>query len=454
MNKTINTHFLSGALVYGHGISNILIEDNRISAIAPDLICPAGAEAIELNGKLIFPGLINTHHHLAQSLLKAVPAGINHNLQQWLGAVPYQFWPHYTPDTMYAAAMIGFSELLQSGCTTCADHHYLYYRDSSAEIEQALLQAANDSGIRFVLCRGISTTQGTHRGLQHTRLAPETIDQALGRLEQLRQKMHSNNDDTMSKLVVAPTSLIHSSTPNDLQLLAHYARQHGLRLHSHLLEVIHDNDVAKAREGISAIDYADSVGWLGNDVWFAHMVFADANAIAKLGANQTGISHCPTSNCRLGSGIAPIPKLQSSGAQIALGVDGSASAESGSMINELMQSWLMHRTVNGASSTTVESCIDWATVGGAKVLGYNKLGSLQVGMLADLAIYNINQPRFAGIWEPEWIPVVCGEPLEADYVMVNGKWRIKAGKTIGFDTQAIMAKARQQLAYLKTRLAL
>lgn len=445
----MSTTLIKGGLVAGYGECDVLVSGHRISMIAPRLTPAADADVLDARGLLVLPGLVNTHHHIAQSLLKAIPGSLNLGLNDWLGAVPYRYWPHYTPDCLYAAARIGFSELLAAGCTTCADHHYLYHRDTSAELEAALLQAAGEVGIRLVLCRGIATTTGSHRGMAAAKLQAEPLDLCLARIQDLIARHHDASPAAMTRIAVAPTSLVHTCAEAHLPLLAEFARSQQLLMHSHLLEVAYDESVCRQQHGISAVDYAERNGWLGDDVWFAHLVQADAAGVAKLGATRTGLAHCPNSNARLGSGIAPVPALAAAGARISIGVDGSAAAECGSIVNELWLAWLLHRTVGGAAATDAGTVLHWATAGGAQLLGFDDAGVLAPGKLADLVLYSLDEPRFLGLWQPELAPVVCGEPIKAQHVMVNGRWRLRDGVVRGVDQAALRLDAASALAHLR-----
>ncbi len=307
-------------------VSDIRIHDGKITELGQGLQPIHGEQCFDATNCVVYPGFVNTHHHIAQSLLKGVPQGLNDGLGEWLASVPYRYWPQITPDVMYSAAKLGFYELLRSGATTCADHHYLYHANSSQETEDAVWQAAEEMGIRFVLCRGGATIKGTHKGLAKAGVIPESLDTMTTRLERSRSRYHQAGGDAMRKLVVAPTTIAHSATPDDLRVLAEYARSHQLKMHSHLLEVSFDETQTREKYGKSAVEYAQSCDWLGEDVWFAHLVQANSQDIALLAQTKTGIAHCPTSNCRLGSGIAPIPQMREAGMPISIGVDGSASA--------------------------------------------------------------------------------------------------------------------------------
>ena len=414
---------------------DIRIRDGRIAEMGRNLTpTPEDAEAlVDASDCVIWPGLVNTHHHLAQSIMKGVPEGLNHNLGEWLSSVPYRYWPKITPDIMYHAARLGLYELIRSGATTCADHHYLYHSTTSPELEEAVWQAAEELGVRMVLCRGSATETGSHEGMIKHGVAPESIEQIIDRLDATRKKHHQAGPDAMKKLVVAPTSLIHSSSPEGLKAQARWARENELRMHSHLLEVGFDEGQAQSKYGMSAIDYAESCEWLGPDVWYAHLVHSDPHAISRLAATGTGIAHCPTSNCRLGSGIAPVIDMEAAGIQISLGVDGSASAESGSMLQELNLAWLIHRAMKGPRATTLEQVLQWGSRNGAEMLGLHETGTLEVGKAADLVLYDIDQPRFAGVHSPLMAPLMCGEPVHVRDSFVQGRQIVKNSRIDGLD---------------------
>ncbi|MCK7546050.1 amidohydrolase family protein [Marinobacter bryozoorum] len=427
---------------------DIRIQDGLITELGWDLVptVEQPETIIDASGCVIWPGLVNTHHHLAQSIMKGVPAGLNQGLGEWLSSVPYRFWPKVTPELMYHAARLGLYELIRSGATTCADHHYLYHATTSPELEEAVWQAADELGIRLVLCRGSATETGSHEGMIEHRIEPETIDQVIDRLDATRKKHHQEGAGAMKKLVVAPTSLIHSSTPDGLRAQAQWAREHGLKMHSHLLEVAYDEVQAREKYHQGAIDYADACDWLGPDVWYAHLVHSDPHAIERLAATGTGIAHCPTSNCRLGSGIAPVVAMEKAGVPISLAVDGSASAESGSMLQELNLAWLIHRAAHGPDVTTLEQVLDWGTRGGADLLGLQETGSLAVGKQADLVLYDIDQPRFAGVHSPLMAPLMCGEPVHVKHSFVQGRCVMEDGLITGLDERELTRKVQEGVA--------
>jgi len=425
------------------GCTDLRIEDNKVLEIGHNLPTQNNEHRVDASGCVIWPGLINTHHHLVQSALKAVPEGLNHDLNHWLSSVPYRFWPKFNPELVYYCAKLGLYELQLSGATTCADHFYWYHADSSQEMEDALWQAAADMGMRFVLCRGGATQRSHHRGMNTTAFKVETIEQMLARLEFSLDHYHQRPEDALQKLVVAPTTLAYSAAPDHLRELASFARDKQLKLHSHLLETSADNEFCLERYALSAVDFAESVNWLGKDVWFAHLVKTNTAAIQKLASSGTAIAHCPTSNCRLGSGIAPALAMNNAGMPITLGVDGSASSESGSMIQELNLSWLLQRAQNGADALEMDEVLHWATLSGAAVLGFPNLGALAAGQCADLVAYDLNEPRFAGVHSIDYAPLICAEPIAVKHCFINGRHIIDNGEHTSCDRQSLLAELRQ-----------
>ncbi len=413
--------------------SDIRLKDGLITELGCGLRSAPDETVVDASNCVLLPGLVNTHHHLAQSVLKGIPEGMNQGLGEWLASVPYRFWPHFTPRLMYLAATIGLAELLRSGATTCADHHYLYHAASSPEMEDAVWQAAEDLGIRLVLCRGGATIMGSHPGLARAGIRPESVEQMIQRLEASRSRYHQTGGNAMRKLVVAPTSLIHSTTASDLKALAAYARQHKLGLHSHLLEVSFDEIQARKLHDCSAVEYARRCDWLGPDTWFAHLVQANSDDIRLLADSGTGISHCPTSNCRLGSGVAPVIAMEKAGMAVTLGVDGSASAESASMIQEVNLSWLIHRAIGGPDATTLDNCLQWGSSNGARLLGLDDVGELAVGRAADLCLYDLSHYRFQGIHQRPMAAVMAGEPVQLKASFVNGRMVVCDGDVLNLD---------------------
>lgn len=442
-------HQAEAVFGFDHPVS-IRIKNGIIADIGDRLVATDQDIIIDASQCVVYPGFVNTHHHLAQSILKGVPAGLNQGLGEWLASVPYQFWPHITPEHMYAAAKLGLYEQLRSGVTTCADHHYLYHAATTPELEEAVWQAASDLGVRFILCRGGATAQGSHKGMQGSAIQPESLSLALARMETTYQQHHDDNPFSMKRLVVAPTSLVHTSPVEDLRAFAEWAKVRGLKRHSHLLEVGFDEQMAQQKFAMSAIDYAAHCDWLGEDVWFAHLVKADEYAIQRLAQTGTGIAHCPTSNCRLGSGIAPAITMEQAGMKITLGVDGSASSENASMLQELNLAWLIHRSQHGPEATNIEQVIRWGSENGADLLGL-KTGQLAQGFAADLVIYSLASPRYAGVHSRVEAPVLCGEPAKIAYSFVNGKLVVKQGDVVGVNDVRLQQEVNEACQDLLAR---
>ncbi|MFM0645922.1 amidohydrolase family protein [Paraburkholderia bryophila] len=424
------------------GQVDLRIRNGRIETIAANLTPRADERVIDARSCVVYPGWVNTHHHLFQNLLKAVPSGINADLQEWLAAVPYPRLARFTPDLARVAARLGMAELLLSGVTTCADHHYLYHAEGSTETGDLLFDEAASFGMRFVLCRGGALqAAGDHPGFSKLALKPETLDQMLADIERLKARYHDAGDASMRRVVVAPTTPTFSLPPELLPEVARAARRMGLRLHTHLSETTRYVDFCKERFNKLPVEFVADHEWLGPDVWFAHLVHLQPSEIALLAETGSGCSHCPVSNARLGSGIAPAPQMAAAGVPMSLAVDGVASNESGSMTNEAHFAWLVHRAAQGAAATTVEETIHWGSAGGAGVLGLDAVGTLEVGKAADFVLYDVRDLRFNGFHDLAVAPVTAGEPARVRYNVVNGRVVVDNGVIPGLDLDALRHEA-------------
>ncbi|WP_028223975.1 amidohydrolase family protein [Paraburkholderia ferrariae] len=424
------------------GKVDLRIEGGRIESIAPHLAPRPGERVIDASDCVVYPGWVNTHHHLFQNLLKAVPSGINADLQEWLAAVPYPRLARFTPELARTAARLGLAELLLSGVTTCADHHYLYHANGSTETGDLLFEEAESFGMRFVLCRGGALqAAGDHPGFSKTALQPETLDQMLADIERLKSRYHDGSAASMRRVVVAPTTPTFSLPPGMLPEVARAARRMGLRLHTHLSETKRYVDFCRERYGQLPVEFVADHEWLGPDVWFAHLVHLEPVEIAMLADTGTGCAHCPVSNARLGSGIARAPQMAAAGVPVSLAVDGVASNESGSMTNEAHFAWLVHRAAQGASATTIEEIVHWGSAGGARVLGLDAVATLAPGQAADLVLYDVNAPRFEGFHDLAVAPVAAGEPVRVRYSIVNGRVVVENGEIPGLDLEALRRDA-------------
>lgn len=435
-----------------------IVEIGRLRSVASEPV-------IDATDCVVYPAWVNTHHHLFQSLLKGEPKGLNATLTPWLAATPYRFRAGFDAGRFRLAARIGLVELALSGCGTVADHNYLYYPGMPFDASAILFEEAERLGLRFVLCRGGATVARQLETELPLALRPETLSAYLGDLERLATKYHDPAPDAFRRVVAAPTTPLFSMRPGELSDTVHAARRLGLRLHSHLSETVNYQDAAHEQHGLSPIRFAEEVGLLGPDVWFAHLVKLDAEEIALLGATGTGIAHCPQSNGRLASGIAPVRALEAAGVAVSIGVDGAASNEAADMISEVHAAWLMARArggqaatavmrggtgEGGASDASVEDVVRWGTSGGAQVLGLTGTGSLAPGMAADIAIYALDRdPRHFGLHDVAVAPVASAGRAQLRALLVGGKLVVEHGEIPGLDMVELGRAARQAVRELQ-----
>ena len=443
---------------------DIRIRDGRIMSIGALALEP-GEATIDATDCVVYPAWINTHHHLFQSLLKGEPQGLNATLTPWLAATPYRFRAGFDAQRFRLAVRIGLVELALSGCGTVADHNYLYYPGMPFDASAILFDEADRLGLRFVLCRGGATLTRQLEAELPLALRPETLDAYLTDLERLAAKYHDPAPDAFRRIVAAPTTPLFAMRPAELMDTVHTARRLGLRLHSHLSETVHYQDAAQAQHGLSPIRFAQQVGLLGPDVWFAHLVKLDADEIALLGATGTGIAHCPQSNGRLASGIAPVRALEDAGVAVSIGVDGAGSNEAADMISEVHAAWLMQRARGGeaaaalyrggageagARDASVEDVVRWGTAGGAQVLGLDQIGKLGPGMAADLAIYALDQdPRHFGLHDVAVAPVASAGRAHLRALLVAGERVVEHGAIPGLDMAELGRAARAAVRELQ-----
>lgn len=447
-----------------HAGPDLRIEQGRIVALGA--LPPRPGEAvIDARGCVLYPAWVNTHHHLFQSLLKGEPQGLNATLTPWLAATPYRFRGGFDEAAFRLAARIGLVELALSGCGTVADHNYLYYPGMPFDSSAILFDEAERLGLRFVLCRGGATLTRQLEADLPQALRPERLDDYLADIERLAATYHDPAPDAMRRVVVAPTTPPHAMRPQELRECAAVARRLGLRLHSHLSETVAYQESVMAQHATSPVRFCESVDWLGEDVWFAHLVKLDADEIALLGATRTGIAHCPQSNGRLGSGIAPVRALEAAGVPVSIGVDGAASNEAADMLSETHAAWLMQRARGGeaavarchggageagADDASVEDVVRWGTSGGAAVLGLPAVGSLAPGQAADLAIYDLGKdPRHFGLHDLAIAPVASGGRAHLRRLLVGGREVVNDGAIAGLDMAELAAQAREAVRRLK-----
>lgn len=395
---------------------------SEIKEVGPSSCLPTTAdEVIDLSGHIVCPGLINTHHHMFQTLTRAVGAAQNATLFGWLKTL-YPIWSGLTPEMIRVSTTTAMAELLLSGVTTSSDHLYLFPNGSSLGDS---IEAAQTIGMRFHAARGSMSIGESQGGLPPDSLV-ETEAVILTDCQDLIETYHDPRRFSMLRLVIAPCSPF-SVSESLMRDSAELARHHGVSLHTHLAE--NDDDVAYSRErfGKSPAQYAEGLGWTGPDVWHAHCVKLDREGIDLFGRTGTGISHCPCSNMRLGSGIAPILEMRASGVPVGLGVDGSASNDGAHFLSEARQAMLLQRVQNGAGAMSARDALEIATLGGAKLLNRDDVGSLQPGMAADLAVFNLDQLAYAGARsDPLAALIFCGA-TRAAFTIVNGRVIVREG---------------------------
>lgn len=377
-------------------------------------------EVFDASSHVLLPGLVNTHHHLYQTLTRALPSALNKRLFPWLQSL-YPVWAKLQPEMLDQATQLGLLELLLSGCTTVADHHYLF-PEALLEAIDIQVQAAQRVGSRVVLTRG-SMSLGEDQGGLPPQSTVQQDEVILADSERVIEAFHDVDEGAKIQIALAPCSPF-SVTPALMQQTAQLARQHGVRLHTHLAETEDENQFCLRSFGLRPLDYLESVGWLAADVWLAHGIHFLDNEVRRLGEAGVGIAHCPSSNMVLASGICRTKELQQAGAHIGLAVDGSASNDASNMMQEVRQALLINRLRYQADEVSHLDALYWATKGAAQVLGRHDIGELAPGKQADIALYKLDEARFSGAHDPLAALVLCGAH-QADYVAVAGKWLLQ-----------------------------
>lgn len=416
----------------------LFVRDNVLEQVGATSDLPQTADRV-LNARdmVILPGLVNTHHHLYQTLTRAVPAAQNAILFDWLKTL-YPIWANLTPDAVYTSALVGLAELMLSGCTTAADHLYLVPNGSSHDDE---IRAAQELGIRFHPTRGSMSLGESQGGLPPDRVTQdeETI---LRDSRRVIETFHDPEPYSMCRVGLAPCSPF-SVTPELMVESAQLARAYGVNLHTHLAETMDEEQFCLERFGKRPVEYAESLEWLGGDVWFAHSVWVNDEEIRKYAQTRTGIAHCPSSNMLLGSGIAPVRKMMNAGVKVGLGVDGSASNDASHMLHEPRQAMLLARVgqtlTPGPSPSkgeggvmTARDALELATRGGAQVLGRDDIGSLEAGNAADFIGINLNRLNYAGSHDPVAAILFCNTD-RVDLSVINGRVVVEDGNLLTLD---------------------
>jgi len=405
----------------------VLVEGNRIVDVGVD---PSGIDADETvhgAGKVLLPGLVNTHHHLYQSLFRNVPGASEAKLFDWLVFL-YERWKGLGEDAMRVASTIACSELLLSGATTTTDHCYLYPRDGG-NILAADIEGAQRAGIRFHPCRGSMSLSKKDGGLPPDSVV-QTEDEILADCQRMIEQYHDAEPLAMLRIALAPCSPF-SVTVDLMRESVALAEESGVLLHTHLAETRDEEAYCLRRSGMRPVDLMEDLGWLRDDVWFAHLVVLNQSDIAKLAAANVGMAHCPSSNMTLGSGIAPVTEMKGTGIKIGLAVDGSASNDTSNMIREVRQAMLLQRVRYGADALSAREALRMGTIGGATVLHReDEIGSLEPGKAADLIAFDLGDVAFAGSHADPLAAIVHCAADRVDFAMVNGKWRVRDGRLV------------------------
>jgi cytosine/adenosine deaminase-related metal-dependent hydrolase len=430
--------------------AGLFIRDGFIEQVGPTASLPTQAdEVLDLNGHIVLPGLVNTHHHFYQTLTRAVPAAQNANLFNWLKTL-YPIWARMTPDDIFTSTQTALAELALSGCTTASDHLYLFPNGSKLDDE---IEAGLQIGVRLHASRG-SMSLGESQG----GLPPDSVtdkeDVILADCERLIQRYHDPKPGSMTQIVLAPCSPF-SVTGDLMRESAKMARKYGLHLHTHLAETEDEEQFCLQKFGYRPVGYMQSVDWVGDDVWFAHSVYVNKEEIDVFARHKCGVAHCPSSNMRLASGIAPLREYLAAGVNVGLGVDGSASNDSSHLLAEVRQAMLLSRLREGITGyslsndpsrklMTAREALWLGSRGGAAVLGRTDIGSLEPGKCADFYAINLNTLDYAGgaVHDPVSAVIFC-HPRHVDYTVVGGRFVVRNGQVTTIDTNRLVEKHNQ-----------
>lgn len=395
------------------------------------------AQVLDMRGHVVLPGLVNTHHHMYQSLTRAVPAAQDAELFGWLGEL-YMLWANLTPRMIAASTRTAMAELMLSGCTTTSDHLYLY--PNGSRLDDAI-EAAAQMGMRFHAARG-SMSVGRSKGGLPPDAVVEQEEAILRDSQRLIEQYHDASRHAMLRVVLAPCSPF-SVSRELMRESAAMARHYGVSLHTHLAE--NDNDVAYSLErfGMTPAQYAENLGWVGHDVWHAHCVKLDADGIALFARTGTGIAHCPCSNMRLASGIAPVRAMRDAGVPLGLGVDGSASNDGAHMLGEARQAMLLQRVGYGPAAMGAREALEIATLGGARVLNRDDIGALAPGMSADFVAFDMSAVGYAGAGHDPVAALVFCTPGTVSTSVINGRVVVRDGVLLSADLPAVLAEHRR-----------
>jgi len=423
----------------------VFIRGNVIEQVGATAQLPSEAdEIIDARRHVVMPGLINTHHHMYQTLTRALPAAQDGELFHWLTSL-YPVWANLTPEMIKVSTQTAMAELMLSGCTTSSDHLYIYPNGCTLDHS---IEAASEAGMRFHASRGSMSVGQSQGGLPPDSVV-EDEKAILRDTQRLIETYHDANRHAMLRIAVAPCSPF--SVSRDLMREgAAMARSFGVSLHTHLAENVNDVSYSREKFNMTPAQYAEEAGWVGHDVWHAHCVQLDDHGIALFGRTGTGVAHCPCSNMRLASGIAPVRKMRQAGVPVGLGVDGSASNDGGHMLGEARQAMMLQRVAHwdsvGPEAMTARDALEVATIGGARILNRDDIGVLAPGMAADVVLFDMETIGFAGALHDPVAALVFCTPANVDYSIINGRVVVREGELTTMDT-AMLAERHNRLAY-------
>ena len=420
---------------------DILIDGNRIKKIGPNLEIPAQARVIDASRHVVLPGLVNTHHHFYQTLTRNLPGAQDAKLFDWLTYL-YDIWKYLDPEAVYWSSMLALAELAKTGCTLSTDHHYLYPANFPGDIPSLQFKAADDLGMRFAPTRGSMSRSKKDGGLPPDSTVQDE-DTILAHSEATILAFHDDAPDAMHKVSLAPCSPF-SVTEDLMKRTAELGRKYGVRLHTHLAETSDENDYCIEMYGRRPLRLMEDCGLIGPDVWYAHGIWFNDEELDLLAKTKTGVAHCPSSNARLGSGIARIREMLDKGVPVGLAVDGSASNDSSDMLGEARQALMLQRIKYGSHGITAREVLSMATKGGAQLLGYDELGIVTEGAIADLALFDVMKLEYAGaLSDPVAALLFSGYNHGVDHLIVNGKPVVAGGRLVNADEETIRANAEK-----------
>lgn len=422
---------------------DLLIRGNLVKKIGRsiDFSPSKGDRVIDCSRHVVVPGFVNTHHHFYQTLTRNIPAVQNVELFDWLIHL-YDIWKKIDEEAVYYSSLLAMAELMKTGCTTSTDHHYLYPKGFAADLMGVQFKAADTLGMRFSPTRGSMSLSKKDGGLPPDTVV-QTEEEILEDSERVIREYHDDSELSMRKIVLAPCSPF-SVSEELMKRSSELARKYGVRIHTHVAETRDENDYCVEVYGRRPLKLMEDTGFIGDDVFYAHGIFFNDEELKILAETGTHISHCPSSNMRLGSGICRVTEMLPMGINVALGVDGSASNDSSDMLGELRHALLLQRVRYGADALTARDVFRMASENGARLLGFPKIGQLREGWAADLAVFDVHRLEYAGsLSDPLAALIFAGYNHGTDYTIVNGRITVEEGRLTGFPEEELTVKANE-----------